>query len=186
METALLLIDIQNDYFPGGKMEVPGSPQASLMAKKALDHFRNRGLPVIHVQHIAARVGATFLVPNSEGVEIHEHVKPLPGELVVQKHYPNSFRDTPLLDHLKDNGLRKLVVCGMMTHMCVDASVRAAFDHGCACVVLSDGCAARGLSHQGVDVSAEFVHAAFMSALGAVYARVLNTDDFLAGAAGLK
>ena len=185
MESALLLIDIQNDYFPGGKMEVPGSRQASLMAKKALEHFRSRGLPVIHVQHIAARLGATFLVPNTEGVQIHEHVKPLPGEVLVQKHYPNSFRDTRLLDHVKENGLGKLVICGMMTHMCVDASVRAAFDHGCSCVVLSDACAARGLSHQGVDVPAEFVHAAFMSALGSVYARVLDTDDFLAEGRGL-
>jgi len=183
-ETALLLVDIQNDYFPGGKMELHRSLEAGVMAGKALYQFRTLGLPIIHIQHVATRPGASFFLPDTEGVQIHESVKPLPGEILFQKHYFNAFRETPLLDHLKAGGIRTLVICGMMTHMCVDATVRAAFDHGFQCILLSDACATRGLSHQGVDVPAEFVQAAFLGALSGLYAKVVPTADVLASGAG--
>ena len=101
MNKALLLIDIQNDYFPGGKMELEGSLKASEQAKKVLTHFREKNWPLIHIQHLSVRPGATFFIPGTEGVEIHQYVRPLPGELVIQKTFPNGFRDTPLSEHLK-------------------------------------------------------------------------------------
>jgi nicotinamidase-related amidase len=179
VETALLLIDIQNDYFPGGKMELHRSVEAGMMAGKALDQFRTVGLPIVHVQHVATRPGMPFFLPDTKGVQIHESVKPLPGETVFQKHSFNAFRETPLLDHLNANGIRTLVICGMMTHMCVDATVRASFDHGFQCILLSDACATRGLSHQGVDVPTEFVQAAFLAALAGLYAKVVPTAALL-------
>ncbi|MBM4327300.1 MAG: cysteine hydrolase [Deltaproteobacteria bacterium] len=182
MNIALILIDIQNDYFPGGKMELEGSPGAGLSAGKALSHFRKAGLHLVHIQHLSAHPGATFFVPGTKGVEIHESVKPTHDELVIQKHYPNAFRDTPLLGHLKDNGIESLIVGGMMTHMCVDASVRAAFDHGFRCAVLSDACATRGLSYGQLNIPAQFVHAAFLAALSPIYAKVLTVDEFLSQA----
>jgi nicotinamidase-related amidase len=102
MTTALLLIDIQNDYFPGGKMELEGSIDASLQAREILAFFREKGLPVVHIQHVATRGGATFFLPDTEGVKIHQNVEPLPDEVVFPKNYPNSFRDTPLLAHLRE------------------------------------------------------------------------------------
>jgi nicotinamidase-related amidase len=179
MTTALLLIDIQNDYFPGGKMEVRGSAAAALAAKRVLTHFREKELPVIHIQHISVRPGATFFLPNTEGLEIHESVKPLSSEPVFRKNFPNACRDTQLLDHLKTNRLDELVICGMMTHMCVDSTVRAAFDHGFRSVVLSDACATIDLTCGDVTVPAEHVHAAFIAALGAVFARVTTSEAFL-------
>ena len=101
METALILIDIQNDYFPGGNMEVPGSLQASLRACEVLDLFRKRAMPVIHVRHLSVRPGATFFLPGSRGAEIHENVRPLSTEALIEKNYPNSFRDTPLREILE-------------------------------------------------------------------------------------
>lgn len=179
MKTALLLIDLQNDYFPGGRMELEGSLQASLRAKDILDVCRAAGLPVFHIQHISAQKGATFFLPDTEGVRIHENVKPLPEETVIRKHYPNSFRDTSLLEELKKREADRLIICGMMTQMCVDATVRAAFDHGFACVVIHDACAARSLSFSGLTIPADQVHGAFMAALGSVYARVLAAGDIL-------
>jgi nicotinamidase-related amidase len=182
MKTALLLIDIQNDYFPGGKMEVKGSTEAALAARKLLTYFREHALPVIHIQHVSVRPGATFLLPDTPGVEIHESVTPLPDEKVFRKNYPSAFRDTLLLDHLKERDLDKLTICGMMTHMCVDSTVRAAFDYGFRNVLVSDACATRDLSYDELVIPAEQVHAAFVAALGAMFAQITTVDDLLAKA----
>jgi nicotinamidase-related amidase len=180
MKTALLLIDIQNDYFPGGRMELDESPKASLRAKELLRLFRDRNLPIFHIQHISNRKGASFFLPDTTGVEIHANVSPLPGETIVRKNFPNSFRNTDLLTQLKDAEVDQLVICGMMTHMCVDATVRAAFDHGYDCVVIQDACATKGLTFNGVEIPSEKVHGAFLAALGAVYARIYSSDEFAA------
>lgn len=179
MATALLLIDIQNDYFPGAKMELEGSVEASLRAKEVLALFRQKAMPLVHVQHVAARPGATFFIPGTEGVKIHPNVAPLPGEIIIQKSYPNSFRNTPLLDHLTGMQVDKVVICGMMTHMCVDATARAAFDFGLEVIVVHDACATRALSFQDQFIPAGQVHMAFLSALSFIYARVMSTSDLL-------
>ncbi len=179
MNSALLVIDIQNDYFPGGKMEVEGSIEASLRAKDLLKIFRERTMPIIHIQHVSTRPGAGFLVAGTPGVAIHDNVTPLQGEIVIQKNFPNSFRNTPLFDHLRSGGIDHVIIVGMMTHMCVDATTRAAFDNGLQCTVASDACATRTLNFKGKVVSAEQVHAAFLAALNGVYAKVVSTDELL-------
>ena len=179
MGRALLLVDIQNDYFTGGKMELHGSAEASLRAKAALRHFREKGDPVIHIQHVSARPGAGFFVPETQGVEIHENVKPLAGETVFQKHFPNSFRETPLLEYLKERGIDDLVVCGMMTAVCVDSTVRAAFDYGLKCTLLSDACASRSLVYQGMGIPADHVHGAFVAAMGTFFAKTVTVEEYL-------
>ena len=172
MNTALLVIDIQNDYFPGGKMELEGSPEASLQAAKLLDAFRAKGLPLVHIQHLSSRPGASFFLPDTEGVNIHATVAPRAGETVIQKHFPNSFRGTTLLEHLRGLGADHLVIAGMMTHMCVDATTRAAFDLGFSCSLAHDACATRALAFGEQRVPAAQVHAAFLAALNGLYAKV--------------
>jgi len=88
MNQALLLIDIQNDYFPGGAMELVGSPEAGAQAGKLLTAFREKALPVIHIQHISSRPGAAFFLPHTKGVEIHQSVNPAQNEMVIRKNYP--------------------------------------------------------------------------------------------------
>ena len=179
MKSALVLIDVQNDYFPGGRMELEGSAEAILQARRILEHFRGRGHPIVHVQHISARPDAIFFLPGTDGVEIREEVRPGPGETLFQKQYPNAFRDTGLLDHLKEERIERLIICGMMTHMCVDSTVRAAFDYGFPCVLLRDACATRSLSQENAHIPAGLVHSAFIAALSSVFARVLSVADFL-------
>lgn len=180
MSVALLLIDLQNDYFPMGKMELQGSPEAVETAGRLLDFFRQRGLPVVHVQHLSTRAGATFFIPGTPGVEIHARVQPQAGEPVIQKHFPNSFRETDLLARLQEMGIRRLVIAGMMTHMCVDATTRAAVDLGFTCQIVQDGCATRNLKLDGQEVQASDVHTAFLAALNGTYGRVLAADAAMA------
>jgi nicotinamidase-related amidase len=176
-DTALLVIDIQNDYFPGGAMELEGADAAGAKAAAAVAKFRKDGKPVIHVRHLSVRPGSTFFLPGTKGAEIHEAVKPLGGETVIEKNFPNSFRGTKLEQTLKDSGVKNLVVAGMMTHMCVDASVRHAADLGYKITLLADACATRAQSYGGEKVPARQVHAAFLAALNGFYAKVVDTHE---------
>ena len=177
MKKALVIIDVQNDYFPGGKMELNGSDQAGAKAGQLLEACRKLQMPVVHVQHVAMQPGATFFLPDTEGVDIHKCVQPKSTEAVVIKHFPNSFRETTLKKHLEDNGITQLIVAGMMTHMCVDTTVRAAFDLGYTCTLAHDACATRTLALADQTVTAEHVHLAFMAALNGVFASVRSTED---------
>ena len=179
MKPALVLVDIQQDYFPKGRMEVVGAVEASQVAQRLLDHFREKDLPIVHIQHIAARPNATFLLPDTEGINFHESVKPLPNEMVIKKHFPNSFRDTGLQEYLLSGKIRELVICGMMSHMCIDATTRAAFDMGYACMVAHDACATRNLVFNGLDIPAKHVHGSYMAALGAVFAKVSSAEEII-------
>ncbi|MBF0496769.1 MAG: cysteine hydrolase [Deltaproteobacteria bacterium] len=179
MNTALLLVDIQQDYFPGGRMELIGSTAASQEARRLLMTFREKNLPIIHVQHISTREGATFFLPDTEGINFHKNVTPRPNETIIEKHYPNSFRETELRNTLEGKNIQQLTICGMMSHMCIDATVRAAFDDGYNCIVAHDACATRNLTFNGVDIPAEHVHAGFMAALGSVYAQVLHAETII-------
>jgi len=120
MTTVLVLIDLQQDYFPGGAMALVGAEDAVTQARTLLQAFRTRALPVFHVQHIAKRPGATFFLPGTTGINFHAAVEPSAGEPVVMKHFPSSFRETTLLKNLRDVQASKLIFAGMMTHMCVD------------------------------------------------------------------
>jgi len=181
MTRALVLIDIQNDYFPGGAMDLVGMKEAAARAARLLEAFRSAGNPLFHIQHISTRPGATFFLPDTEGAEINPSVTPDVGEPVIQKHFPNSFRDTGLLDALRAADADELVLCGAMSHMCVDSTTRAAFDLGFRCSVAADACATRDLQHQGASVPAAQVHAAFMAALAVPFATVSTAEDLLGG-----
>lgn len=160
-------------------MEVVNASAAATQAAKLLEKFRETGLPVFHVQHISTRPGAAFFLPDTEGIDFSPHVEPLPSETIIQKNYPNSFRSTQLESLLKASGTRRLVICGMMSHMCIDATVRAAFDKEFQCIVVHDACATRELAFDGMGIEAQEVHGAFMAALGAVYAQVMSLDETL-------
>ena len=186
MKTALLLIDIQNDYFPGGKMELVESIQAAAAAARLLGAFRRQKWPVYHVRHISSRPTATFFLPDTPGAEIHDSLRPLAVEPVITKHFPNSFRETDLLERLRDDSVGSLLICGMMSHMCVEATTRAAFDLGFSCIVTHDACATRELAFNGVIVPAAHVHASSMAALGAVYAQVKGVDEIVGNIADTR
>ena len=184
MKTGLILVDIQNDYFPEGRMELVGISEAGQKAGELLSLFRANNWPTSHIQHLSVRKGATFFLPDTEGAEIHDCIKPLSDERVIQKHYPNSFRETSLLEELKKQEVKKVVICGAMSHMCIDATVRAAFDFGFECMVIQDACATRNLEFGGHTIAAEEVHGSFMAALGSAYAEVLTLEAFQSGSGG--
>jgi nicotinamidase-related amidase len=179
MSKALIVIDIQNDYFENGAWELVGATKASLKAKEIINSFRENNELILHIQHFNTQEGAVFFKPNTKGVEIHENVKPLSTEKIIAKNYPNSFKDTELLTYLKSNNIKELVLVGMMTHMCVDATTRAAKDLGFDCTVISDACASRDVELNAKKVDALDVHTAFLASLAYAYANVITADQYL-------
>lgn len=177
--TALIIVDIQNDYFPGGTKPLAGSDQAGQNAKLILWRFRADNRPIFHIQHIATKPSATFFRPGTQGAAIHDYVKPSGNEKVIIKHYPNSFRETDLPDLLKSENITDLVICGMMTHMCIDATVRAAKDLGFNIVLIGDACATLDLEINGQKVKAEEVQNSFLAALNYTYATIMTTQLYL-------
>jgi nicotinamidase-related amidase len=180
MTEALVLIDLQNDYFAGGTMELVDADGAVEQAALLLRTFRDKGLPVFHIQHIAKRAGATFFVPGTVGADIHRAVQPKAGERVVVKHFPNGFRETDLLEDLRGAGASKLTFAGMMTHMCVDTTVRAAADLGFTCSLAQDGCATRALQFGADRVEADKVQLAYLAGLNGSFASVKPARELCA------
>jgi nicotinamidase-related amidase len=125
------------------------------------------------VQHIATSPSATFFLPNTHGVEIHPSVTPTEYDVVVVKHFPNSFRETNLLELLRENAISKLTIIGMMTHMCIDTTVRAASDLGFEVAVVADACATKNLRLGDHEVVAKDVQTAYLAALDGTFAIVI-------------
>ena len=172
-DQALIIIDIQNFYFEGGSVPLTGPVEAARQARRVLDRFRERRLPVIHIRHMPASGPAT------DQYAIRPEVAPIAGEKVIEKRYANSFRDTSLLEALRGLGVRRVVIAGMQTHMCVEAAARAAADLGFEVTVVADACATRPLEYGGVKVPADQVHASTLAALKGTYAKIVTADELL-------
>ncbi|MGN6379143.1 MAG: cysteine hydrolase family protein [Gaiellales bacterium] len=181
MSQALVVVDIQNDYFPGGGHPLAGPEQAAEQARRLLEAFRAAGKPIVHMQHVWDEPDALYMRPGTPGIEINPVVAPRDGEPVIQKAFPNSFLQTELEARLREQGVEQVVVCGMMTSMCVDATVRAGVDLGFQAVVAHDACATCDLEFQGTVIPAQAVHGAFLAALGDGYAELAATADLVGG-----
>lgn len=175
-KTALILIDIQNDYFAGGRWPVAEMDAVAANAARLLARFREAGLPVVHVRHEMLSESAPFFVAGTPGAEIHPSVAPVAGEPVIVKHKANSFRDTALKETLDAAGVTAVVICGAMSQMCIDAGARAAADFGYSVTVAADACGAKEQVFDGRTVAAADVHAAIMAPLAMSYARVVPTQ----------
>lgn len=179
MKNAIILIDIQNDYFEGGKNKLHLPEQAAAHAKQALEFFRSRNMPVFHVKHISIRQGATFFLSDSQGAEIHQSVTPKNGEKVIIKHFPDAFLQTGLADELLQQNMNHLVICGMMSHLCIDTTVRAAQNFGFSVTLLEDACTTKDLVWHDTEIPAETVHNTIMASLNGVFAQVLPTNQYI-------
>ncbi|KGK83065.1 Isochorismatase [Stutzerimonas degradans] len=176
---AVIVIDLQNEYTATGKLPLTGIEAAVVNAARVIDDARAKGIAVIHVRHEFAHGEKPAFTPGTDGVLIQSEVAPREGEPVVIKNHVNAFRETPLQRLLDEQNVRELVVVGAMSHMCVDAAVRAAADLGYTVTVLHDACATLDLEFGGVTVPAAQVHAAMMAALGFAYATIRSTDEYL-------
>jgi len=177
---ALIVVDIQNEYFPQGKLSLVGINEAADNAALVIESAREKGHTVIHVRHEMPSADAPIFTPGTDGVEINEKVKPIEGEAVVVKHYPNSFRETSLKDLLDKEDIKDVTVIGAMSHMCIDATVRAAVDFGYTTTTIHDACTTLDLEFNGTTVPAAHAHATIMAAIEFLYGEVIDTQTWIA------
>ena len=178
MKQALLVIDVQNDYFPNGRMEL-NKPQEALDKINELEnHFLKANQPIIYIQHVKHGANATFFEVGTHGVKLHSKLKRQADSIVIEKHFPNSFYRTSLESTLYALGVEQLVICGMMTHMCVDSTTRASKELQFEPILISDATATRDLVLDGTKVKAEDVQTSFIAALSN-FALVSSTDNFI-------
>ncbi len=177
--TALVLVDLQNDYFPGGRFELENPLKSSLRAKEVLSHFRGKQLPVIHIQHIFEDENAPFFAPNTSGIEIESSVAPIDGESIIVKHQIDSFIDTALEQTLVELGIDRLVIVGAMAQACVQTLCRSAVNKGYQCEVIEDGIAAPALKYREHSFSGAEIIAANMLSLSFGGADVTDSQTWL-------
>lgn len=174
---AVLVVDLQNEYWPSGNLPLRGIEAAAENAARVIEHARSKGDLVVNIRHEAP--GGPIFVPGSQGAEINEIVAPRDNEAVITKNFPNAFRDTGLKAHLDENGIEDVIVIGAMSHMCIDATTRAANDQGFKTTTIHDACATRDIEFGGHTAPAAHVHTAIMGALAFFYGDVISTEDFL-------
>jgi nicotinamidase-related amidase len=174
---ALIVVDLQNDYFATGKLPLVGIDTATANAAQVIDSARTSGDVIVHIRHEFTSSDAPFFAPGSQGAQIHFSVLPTSGEQTIVKHHANAFRDTVLKEILDAQHIDNVVIVGAMSHMCIDATARAAADFGYRTMVVHDACATRDLEFDGVKIPAAQVHAAFMAALTPSYATLVHTAD---------
>jgi nicotinamidase-related amidase len=177
MKRALVLIDIQNIYFTEGGYKLNNPEKAAENASKLLFYFRQKELPVFHVKHLFDNTGYQETVDYLR--DFHQFVTPTTEEIVIEKHYPSSFLGTMLQEILKSQGIQELVIAGMMSHMCIDTTVRAAQDYGYQVTLIEDACTTKSLTYQNEFLAADLVHKVFMASLQSVFAKVITTDEFI-------
>ena len=178
MKKALILIDIQNIYFTEGGYRLSNPEKAAENASKLLHYFRQKGLPVIHVKHLFETAGYKETVDYLR--DFHPYVTPIPEEIVIEKHYPSSFLGTELQQVLNSQGIQELVIAGMMSHMCIDTTVRAAKDYGYPVTLIDDACTTKSLMYHKEVLEAELVHKVFIASLQPVFAKVSTTEAYIA------
>lgn len=178
MSEALILIDIQNDYFPGGKNPLKNTEKTLNNILLLEEYFHKTNKPIFYIQHLSN--GSTpFFIPNTEGAKLSPKLSPKDSDEIIIKHEPNSFYNTNLGKKLIQYNINQLVICGWMTHMCLDTTVRQAYDYGYDITVISDGCTTKDLSLENEIISAEIVNNTFLSALNTKFSNVKSTKNYL-------
>lgn len=179
-QRAIIVVDLQDEYLPTGKLPLSGIEQAVAQAVKVIGDARARGSLVVHVRHESADPTRPIFTPGTQGTQFMAAVAPQAGEPQILKHHPNSFLQTDLKKILDERGIEEVTIVGAMSHMCIDATVRAASDLGYRVTVVHDACATRDLEFGGQVVAAAQVHVAFMSALAFAYGRIISCQEYLA------
>jgi nicotinamidase-related amidase/ketosteroid isomerase-like protein len=177
--TALVLVDLQNDYFSGGRFELDNINDAAIEASKLLSHFRKNDMPVIHIQHIFEEANSPFFTANTVGVEIESNVKPNANEPVIIKHQIDSFIDTTLEQTLVELGIDNLIIVGAMAQACVQTICRSAVNKGYQCEVIADAIAAPKLEYAQHKFTGEQLVAANLLSLSFGGAEITETKQWL-------
>jgi nicotinamidase-related amidase len=176
-DACLVLIDLQNEYL-AGPLALPDANAAVASAARLLTRARRRGTPVFHIAH-KGRPGGLFDRAAERGAIVPE-LTPLAGEPVVEKELPNAFAGTDLQKRLTAAARNNIVLAGLMTHMCVSSTARAALDLGFRVTIDAESCATRDLPDgRGSTIAARTIHDVALAELSDRFAIIAHDSDAL-------
>lgn len=178
MKQGLLVIDVQNDYFADGKMALVDSDKALVNVNKLEEKFTAKNLPIIYIQHIKNSKDADFFGKGTIGAALHSGLKINDSSIIIQKKFPNSFLLTNLKRTLRELQIDQLVICGMMTHMCIRATTPIAAKLGYAPILIHDATATKDLEIDGAIEPASRVQSKMIAELSK-FSKISTTNDFI-------
>lgn len=174
-DSALIMIDCQNTYREG-IMQLTGVDAAMLEAARLLNMARELNIPIFHIRHDAGS-GSPYDIDAAIGAFCDE-VKPIKGEAVITKNYPNSFFNTDLDQQLKAANINSIVLAGFMTHMCINSTAHGGFNLGYAVTVVASACASRPLqTAESKVLTAQQVHDGAIASTRDLYAAIADSVD---------
>jgi len=177
---ALIVIDVQNEYFDGALPISDPPPEESLAnIARAMDAATAAGIPVIVVQHGDDDPESPIFRKDSPAWELRPEIGERSRDHLVEKTLPGSFTGTPLESILQSAGVETVAITGYMTHMCVDTTSRQAAHRGYAVEILSDATGTLSLENSGGAASGAELHRATLVAQGQFFADVLTTEEWL-------
>ena len=173
---ALLVLDVQNEYFTG-KLPIT-YPHGSLTnVLSAMDACRNHGLPVIVIQHTSPQPDAAVFRKGSKEWELHAEVARREHDVLIHKSLPGSFTGTELEHWLRQRGVDTVVISGHMTQMCCDTTARQAMHLGFGVEFLSDATGTLAIKNDAGEISDEELHRAILVTQQMRFSRVIRTND---------
>lgn len=177
MSRALLVIDVQNEYFTGA---LPITHPAGHLEQilKAMDAAAGK-VPTVVVQHHFPQPDMPFFQKGTPGWELHDDIKARPHDLLIEKTLPGSFTGTPLEDWLKEHGIKTVTIAGYMTHMCCDTTARQAVHRGFTVEFLRDATGTLDLSNEAGEVTAEELHRSILCAQQMLLSEVIDVETWI-------
>ncbi|KAG1049355.1 hypothetical protein G6F43_008312 [Rhizopus delemar] len=182
MKEALIIVDVQNDYFPGGRLPTDSPVETAQAIARLMEKFRRENKEVVHVVHHSTEELLSrlrFLEAGTSGAEIHESVKPLADEKIMIKHDMSSFIGTDLKEYLESKGIDTIVVVGMMIHNCVNSTVYSGSHRGFKCIVVDEAVNTFDQPYDGRIIKAKQIKEAFLAGIEFAYAKVKKVEDIL-------
>jgi nicotinamidase-related amidase len=178
MRRALMVIDVQNEYFTG---RLPVSYPKDSLNKiiKVMDAAVKSRIPVIIIQHTAPQKDSSTFVKGSNEWELHDEIKAKKYDYLIEKNLPGSFTNTKLESILRDNQVDTVVICGYMSQMCCDTTSRQAVHLGFSVEFLSDATGTLDISNYAGSVKAEELHKAVLVTQAMRFSKVISTDEWI-------
>ena len=174
-DRALIVIDVQNEYFTGGTWALPDAERTLPNILRLIARARETGVPVVFIQHVTPE-GASVFARGSVGGELRPELGVRQEDTLFQKQHPSAFQGTGLYDFLRARGVTSVDVCGYMTQMCCDTTTREAYSRGYAVRLLSDAMAARDLTVDDQVIPHDVVHQVHLASL-ARFATILTSNE---------
>ena len=178
MTKALLVIDVQNEYFTGLLPVV--YPAGSLnKILQAMDEAARRKIPVAVIQHTSPQEDSPVFIKGTPGWDLHPEITARKPDILMEKTLPGSFTGTGLMEWLEKNNVKTVAICGYMAQMCCDTTARQACHRGLGVDFLSDAVGTLDINNSAGSVTAEELHRAVLVTQAMRFSRVLTTEEWI-------